>query len=125
MADISRRRSKAWLIEGTTSQDVSAVVRADPGGRISGWVSFSYDPKAGEWKQSFADISIGLFKNWKFQSLLYYDFYRNKLNDIDLYLVRDAGRFDLRFIWRSISKQFLIELIPSIWTSGFNLSSII
>ena len=110
----SRRRSKGWLIEGTMSQDVSAVVRADPGGRISGWVSFSYDPKAGEWKQSFADISIGLFKNWKFQSLLNYDFYRNRLNNIDLYLVRDAGRFDLRFIWRSISKQFLIELIPSI-----------
>jgi len=110
----SRRRSKGWLIEGTTSQDLSAVVRLNPGGRFSGWVSLSYDPKAGDWKQSFADISIGLFKNWKFQSLLNYDFYRNRINNIDLYLVRDAGRFDLRFIWRSISKQFLVELIPSL-----------
>lgn len=110
----SRRRSRGWLIEGTTSQDLSAVVRVDPGGRFNGWVSLSYDPKAGEWKQSFVDFSIGLFKNWKFQSLLNYDFFRNRLNNVDLYLVRDAGRFDLRFIWRSLSKQFLIELIPSL-----------
>ena len=110
----SRRRSRGWLIEGTTSQDLSAVVRVNPGGRFSGWVSLSYDPKAGEWKQSFADISIGLFKNWKFQSLVNYDFYMNRINNIDLYLVRDAGRFDLRFIWRSLSKQFLVELIPSL-----------
>ena len=110
----SRRRSRGWLIEGTTSQDLSAVVRVDPGGRVNGWVSLSYDPKTGDWKQSFADISIGLFKNWKFQSLLNYDFFRNRLNNIDLYLVRDAGRFDLRFIWRSLSKQFLVELIPSL-----------
>lgn len=110
----SRRRSKGWLIEGTTSQDLSAVARLQPGGRISGWVSVSFDPKEGEWRQSFADISIGLIKNWRFQSLLNYDFYRNKINNVDLYLVRDAGRFDLRLIWRSLSKQFLIELIPSL-----------
>ena len=110
----SRRRSRGWLIEGTTSQDLSAVLRVDPGGRINGWVSLSFDPKTNDWKQSFADISVGLFKNWKFQSLLNYDFFRNRLNNVDLYLVRDAGRFDLRFIWRSLSKQFLVELIPSL-----------
>ena len=110
----SRRRSKGWLIEGTTSQDLSAVVRVNPADRLNGWLSLSFDPKAAEWKQSFADISIGLVKNWKFQSLLNYDFYRKKINNVDLYLIRDAGRFDLRFIWRSISKQFLVELVPSL-----------
>lgn len=109
----SRRRSKGWLIEGTTSQDLSAVVRVNPADRLNGWLSLSFDPKAAEWKQSFADISIGLVKNWKFQSLLNYDFFRKKINNVDLYLIRDAGRFDLRFIWRSISKQFLVELVPS------------
>jgi hypothetical protein len=110
----SRRRSKGWLIEGTTSQDLSAVVRVNPADRLNGWLSLSFDPKAAEWKQSFADISIGLVKSWKFQSLLNYDFYRKKINNVDLYLIRDAGRFDLRFIWRSISKQFLVELVPSL-----------
>jgi hypothetical protein len=110
----SRRKSKGWLIEGTTSQDLSCMLRFSPSERLSGWISLSYDPKAGEWKQSFADISIGLLKNWKFQSLLNYDFYRKTINNIDLYLIRKAGRLDLRFIWRSISKQFLVELIPSL-----------
>jgi len=109
----SRRKSKGWLIEGTTSQDLSAVIRLHPAERFKAWVSLSYDPKTGEWKQSFADVSIGLIKNWKFQSLLNYDFFRKKINNVDLYLIRHAGRFDLRFIWRSISKQFLVELVPS------------
>jgi len=108
----SRRKTKGWLIEGTTSQDLSAMLRIDPGPNLKGWISLSYDPKNGEWRQSFADVSIGLIKNWKFQSLLNYDFFRKKLNNIEFYLIREAGRFELRFIWRSISKQFLVELIP-------------
>jgi hypothetical protein len=59
-------------------------------------------------------VTVGLIKNWNFQSLLNYDFYRKTIANVDLYLIRHAGRFDLRFIWRSISKQFLIELIPAI-----------
>lgn len=110
----SRRKSTGWLIEGTTSQDLSGVLRFAPGDRLRGWVSVSYDPKNGEWKQSFADVTVGLIKNWNFQSLLSYDFYRKTIANVDLYLIRHAGRFDLRFIWRSISKQFLIELIPAI-----------
>ena len=110
----SRRKSKSWLIEGTTSQDLSAVFRAGLTDRLNGWMSLSYDPKAGEWKQSFANITIGLIKNWRFQSLLNYDFRLRKVNNIDLYLIRKAGRFELRFIWRSISKQILVELIPAL-----------
>ncbi len=108
----SRRKSKNWFIEGTTSQDLSTVLRVNPAENLNGWISFSYDPENSRWRQSFADISIGFLKNWQFHSLVNYDFLLKKLNNVDLYLLRDTGRFQIRLIWRSLSKQFLIELIP-------------
>jgi len=109
----SRRRTRGWLIEGTTGQDLSAMLRINPAERLNGWVMLSYDPKSAEWKQGFADLAVGLIRNWEFQTLLNYDFYRSRIGNVDLSLVRHAGRFDLRFIWRSMSRQILIELIPS------------
>jgi len=109
----SRRKTKGWFIEGTTSQDLSAVLRVNPSAQLNGWISFSYDPKTEKWRQSFTDVSIGLIKNWKLHTLINYDFLLNKLNNIDLYLIREAGRFQIRFIWRSISRQILIELVPN------------
>ncbi|MGB2906233.1 MAG: hypothetical protein WBB73_03980 [Candidatus Aminicenantaceae bacterium] len=108
----SRRRTQNWLIEGTTSQDLSFILRANPKPWLNGWISVSYDPKLREWQQTFADISLGLFRSWRFHSLLNYDFLMNRMSNIDLYLIRDAGRFQIRFVWRSLSKQFLVELIP-------------
>ncbi len=108
----SRRRSRDWLIEGTTSQDLSTVFRANPSTKLNSWVSVSYDPKNRKWTQSFADISFEVIRKWKFHTLINYDFILNKLNNIDLFLVREAGRFKLRFVWRSLSKQFSVELIP-------------
>ena len=110
----SRRRTRGRLIEGTTSQDLTSTLRIRPGERLNGWVTVSYDPKAGEWKQSYADLAVGLIRNWEIQTLVNYDFFRRKPANIDLYLVRHAGRFDLRFIWRSISRQVLIELVPAL-----------
>jgi hypothetical protein len=110
----SRRRTRGWLIEGTTSQDLSVMLRINPEDRLNGWVTVSYDPKNGEWKQGFADLAVGLIRNWEFQTLLNYDFFRCRIQNVDLYLVRHAGRFDLRFIWRSLSRQILIELIPAL-----------
>ena len=108
----SRRRTKGGLLEGTTNQDLSAVLRFDPEAIVSGWLSLSYDPKNGRLKQSFADLKVGLFKGWSFHSLLNYDFLLDKLQNIDLYLIREAGRFELRFIWRSLSRQIMVELVP-------------
>jgi len=108
----SRRKSENWFIEGTTSQDLSTVLRVNPVESINSWVSISYDPKNRQLRQSFADISITFFKTWNFHSLLNYDFLLKKLNNVDLYLIRDSGRFQIRLIWRSLSKQFLIELVP-------------
>lgn len=108
----SRRRSKNWLIEGTTSQDMSILLRINPSQRINSWASFSYDPKNAQWRQAFADISVEFFKSWQFHTIMNYDFLLKKINNVDLFLIRNAGRFQLRFIWRSLSKQFLVELIP-------------
>lgn len=108
----SRRKTKSWLIEGTTSQDLSAVFKVNPSEKLNSWISFSFDPKNNQWRQSFADLSFELIKNWKLHSLLNYDFIFKKINNIDLYLIREAGRFQLRFIWRSLSKQILVELVP-------------
>ncbi|MCK4495952.1 MAG: hypothetical protein KAU91_06345 [Candidatus Aminicenantes bacterium] len=108
----SRRRTKGWLIEGTTSQDLSTILRVSSLSWLDGGVSFSYDPKNKKWRQSFAYASVRFFRNWRFQSLLNYDFLLNKVNNVDLYLIREAGRFQLRFVWRSLSKQFLVELVP-------------
>lgn len=108
----SRRKSENWFIEGTTSQDLSTILRVNPAENLNAWISFSYDPKNSQWRQSFLDVSIGFLKNWQFHSLANYDFLLNKINNVDLYLIRDTGRFQIRLMWRSLSKQFLIELIP-------------
>ncbi len=108
----SRRRSRDWLIEGTTSQDLSALFRANPSDKLNSWISISYDPKNRQWTQSFADVSFEVIRKWKIHTLINYDFILNKLNNIDLFLVREAGRVQLRFVWRSLSKQFSVELIP-------------
>lgn len=108
----SRRRTQNWLIEGTTSQDLSLILRANPKPWLNGWVSVSYDPKSGQWQQSFADLSVSLLRSWRFHSLVNYDFLLGKMSNVDLYLIRDAGRFQLKFVWRSLSRQFLVELVP-------------
>ncbi|MFC2161658.1 hypothetical protein ACFLRX_08415 [Acidobacteriota bacterium] len=108
----SRRKSENWFIEGTTSQDMSTVLRINPTESFNSWISVSYDPKNRQFRQSFSDISITFFRNWTFHSQLNYDFLLKKLNNIDLYLIRDSGRIQIRLIWRSLSKQFLIELVP-------------
>lgn len=108
----SRRKTKDWLIEGTTSQDLSTILKVNPSEKLNGWVSFSFDPKNSQWRQSFVDVSFAIIRNWKFHSLINYDFLLKKINNVDMYLIREAGRFKLRFIWRSLSKQFLVELAP-------------
>jgi hypothetical protein len=89
----SRRKTENWLIEGTTSQNLSMMFRANPTEWLNTWVSLSYDPKNAEFRQSFADLTILFPRKWQFHTLLNYDFFLGKINNIDLYLVREAGRF--------------------------------
>jgi hypothetical protein len=108
----SRRRTRGWLIEGTTSQDLSLVARATLGDRVNSWISLSYDAKNAQLRQSFADLSFKVVRNWGLHAILNYDFFLKKLNNIDLYIVREAGRLQFRLIWRSLSRQFLVEFLP-------------
>ena len=88
------------------------MLRSSPSARLSGWLSVSFDPKYSMWRYAYADVSLVVIKNWSFHSLANYNFIFKKLENIDLYLIRQAGRFQLRFIWRSLSRQFLVELVP-------------
>ena len=108
----SRRRTESWLIQGTTSQDWSALLRLrDNGQRVKGWASLSYDTKTGRFTSGYLDAAVSLVKNWTFQTQMHYDFlFRNF--SYDLYLIRDAGRLQLRASYRSLSRRVLIELLP-------------
>jgi len=108
----SRRRTRGWLIEGTTGQDLSLVARAMVGEAVNSWISVSYDAKDAQLRQSFADLSFKVVRNWSLHAILNYDFFLKKLNNIDLYIVREAGRLQFRLIWRSLSRQFLVEFVP-------------
>ncbi len=108
----SRRRTEGWLIQGTTSQDWSALLRLrDNGQRLKGWASLSYDTKAGRFTSGYLDGAVSLVKNWTFQTQMHYDFLFRNFN-YDLYLIRDAGRIQLRASYRSLSRRWLIELLP-------------
>lgn len=108
----ARRRSEDWLIQGTTSQDWSTVLRLkDKGQRLKGWASLSYDTKTGRFTSSYLDCEVSLVKNWHFQTQMNYDFlFRNF--SYDLYLIRHAGRIMLRASYRSLSKRVLLEILP-------------
>ncbi len=108
----TRRRSEDWLIQGTTSQDWSAVLRLKENGRrLSGWVSLSYDTKSGRFTSSYLDCLVSLVKNWQFQAQTHYDFLFRQLHT-DLYLIRQAGRIMVRASYRSLSRRLLVEILP-------------
>lgn len=109
----TRRKTEKWFIQGTTSQDWSAVLklkeRAD---RVQGWISLSYDTKSGRLTSGLLDCSVAIIKNWYFQTQMNYDFIFKNFS-YDLYLIRRAGRIMIRGSYRSLSKQFLLEVLPN------------
>jgi len=108
----TRRQTEAWLIQGTTTQDWSLVLRLKEGSdRVKGWVSVSYDAKTGNFTSGYLDGAVSLIKNWQFQTQMNYDFMFRNFN-YDFYLIRYAGRIMLRASYRSLSKRFLIEILP-------------
>jgi len=108
----TRRQTEAWLIQGSTSQDWTAVLRLkESPKRFQGWASVSYDTKAGNFTTGYLDCTILLIKNWRLQTQMNYDFIFRNFN-YDLYLIRNAGRFQVRMSYRSLSRKFLVELLP-------------
>jgi hypothetical protein len=109
----SRRQTRSWLISGTHSQDVNAVLRLKERmeNRINGGVALSFDSKTGRFSTGYFDGLIALSQNWKFQVQMNYDFQFRNFN-YDFFLNRKAGRFTVRVSYRSLSRQFLFELLP-------------
>ncbi|MCJ7525477.1 MAG: hypothetical protein MUP71_09695 [Candidatus Aminicenantes bacterium] len=108
----TRRQTEKWFIRGSTSQDWSAVLRLKEGqSRVKGWLSLSYDTKTGNFTSAYLDCAFTLIKNWEFQTQLNYDFLFKNFN-YDFYLIRRAGRIMVRASYRSLSRQFLLELLP-------------
>jgi hypothetical protein len=108
----TRRQTEAWFVQGSTSQDWSAVLRLKEGARrVQGWLSLSYDTKSGNFTSGYLDCAVTLVKNWQFQTQMNYDFLFKNFN-YDFYLIRHAGRIMLRASYRSLSRRFLLEVVP-------------
>jgi hypothetical protein len=109
----SRRQTRNWLIEGSSTQDVTAMFRLKekPGNVVKAWTSWSYNPVLGSMRVANLDCSITVFKGWMLQTQMNYDFLFKQFN-YDFYLIRKAGRLTFRLSYRSLSKQFLFEMLP-------------
>jgi len=109
----TRRKSMNWMIEGSTASDFSVFIRRSAKNRKGDfWASISYDMDSGNFKNSYLNIKFLLFKGWEFQAISDYDFTFKNFN-YNLYLDRRAGRFRIRFSFRSITRQFQLEIIPN------------
>ena len=109
----TRRRTQKWFISGTNSQDLSAVLKLkEIKGGVKLWTSISYNSKIGKFTTGYLNFDFNIIKNWKIQTLLNYDFEFKNLN-YNLYLIRRAGRIALRISYRSLSRKFLLEIIPA------------
>ncbi|MEN8222395.1 MAG: hypothetical protein ABFR36_03965 [Acidobacteriota bacterium] len=108
----TRRETRQWLISGTSTGDISTVLRFKPtGGKLNLWGSVSYDTERGDYTTGFLNLRYNLIKYWSLQSFMNYDFEFGNLN-YSIFLERSAGRILLRASYRSLSKQFQLEIIP-------------
>ncbi len=109
----TRRQSDDWFIQGTTSQGWSAVLKLkEKENWVQGWVSLSFDTKTGHFTSGLLDCSVAIIKNWYLQTQMNYDFIFKKFS-YDVYLIRRAGRIMIRGSYRSLSKQFLVEVLAN------------
>jgi hypothetical protein len=109
----TRRQSGDWFIQGTTSQGWSLALKLkEKENWVQGWVSLSFDTKTGRFTSGLLDCSVAIIKNWFLQTQMNYDFTFDKFS-YDLYLIRRAGRFMIRGSYRSLSKQFLVEVLTN------------
>lgn len=108
----TRRETRGWLITGTSTGDISAVMRFKTHeGRLNLWGSISYDTERGDYTTGFFNFRYNLMKYWNLQSYVNYDFEFDRMN-YSIFLERQAGRILIRASYRSLSKQFQLEIIP-------------
>lgn len=108
----TRRETRGWLITGTSTGDLSAVMRFKTHeGRLNLWGSISYDTERGDYTTGFFNFRYTLIKYWNLQSYVNYDFEFKRMN-YSIFLERQAGRILIRASYRSLSRQFQLEIIP-------------
>lgn len=111
----TRRNTEAWFIQGSTSQDVTALFKIrekTQEDNLSFWTSLTYNPKTGEFSTGYLDFQLKIIKKWYIQTLLNYDFEFDRFG-YDLYLKRKAGRILFRVTYRSLSKRFQFEILTA------------
>jgi hypothetical protein len=108
----THRKNRKWFIEGTYYQNLLTYLNFSFFEKIDGNVSLNFDPDRGRFINSFASVDYQLGRGWYIHSSLQYDILTKKINNIDLYLIRDARKFDIRIVWRYLTKQIFIEIVP-------------
>ena len=108
----THRKNKKWFIEGTYYQNFLAYLNFNFLERINANISLNIDPKLGRITNTFATLIYKLGRSWYINSNFQYDFLMKKINNLDFYLIRDVKKFDIRFVWRCMTKQFFVEIVP-------------
>jgi len=109
----TRRRTKNWFIEGTAASDITMLLRNSVKNNKSNfWGSISYDIDMGRYTSSYLNFELFLVKNWYLQTLVNYDFIFKNLT-YNVYLERKAGKYKFRISYRSLMKQFQLEVLPN------------
>ncbi len=109
---LTRRGTRNWMITGTSTGDLSARAKFRTSDmKLAMISSVSYDTERSEYKTGFFNLKYNLIKYWNIQSFFNYDFEFDRISYI-IFLERQAGRILLRTSYRSISKQFQLEIIP-------------
>ncbi|MCP2519827.1 hypothetical protein NLC82_01130 [Candidatus Aminicenantes bacterium AC-335-A11] len=108
----THRKNKKWFIEGTYYQNFLTYLNFTFLEKINGNISLNIDPKMGRVTNTFATFIYKLGRSWYINSNFQYDFLMKKINNLDFYLIRDVKKFDIRFVWRYLTKQIFVEIVP-------------
>lgn len=108
----THRKNRNWFIEGTYYQNLLTYLDFSFFKKMDANVSLNFDPDRGRLINSFSTFSFQLVRGWYIYSSFQYDFLMKKINNLDFYLIRDAKKFDIRLVWRYLTKQVFIEIVP-------------
>lgn len=109
----TRRQSHGGLLAGTASQEWTAQLRLNERNnkRLNGWASLTCDTRTGSLTTTYIDLTSRLIGSWYLQTQFNHD-YMFRRSSYNIYLSRRAGRIIVRVSYRSLSRQFIIEVLP-------------
>jgi len=107
----TRRDTKSWFIQGTSSQDITSIFKLNGFNNIlKSWLSISYNSKLLKFVNTYFNVEIAISRYWSLNTLLNYDFEFNNFS-YSIMVNRYAGRINLRMTYNSISKRFMLQII--------------